>query len=75
MGQLSEWMPPPPPEGYDHGTAKAVDEAKRAQLKEGMASAGLVSDIRHDFMWMVTLPWRAVKGVANVATRPFRRRA
>ncbi|MCH8815148.1 MAG: hypothetical protein IH957_08670 [Chloroflexi bacterium] len=69
--------PPPPPEAYDHATAKAMDKAKRDQLKQGMASTGLLSDVRHEFVtivvWVVTLPWRMVKGIANVATRPFRR--
>jgi len=71
------WTPPPPPEAYDHGTAKAVDEAKRAQLKQGMASTGLISDIRHEFVtivvWVLTLPWRVVKGLVRIAERPFKR--
>ena len=71
------WTPPPPPEAYDHATAKAVDEAKRVQLKQGMASTGLISDIRHEvvtiLVWVVTLPWRVVKGLVRIAERPFKR--
>jgi len=63
------WTPPPPPEAYDPQTAKAVDKAKRDQLKEGMASTGLISDVRHELVAIVTLPWRVVKGVARIATR------
>jgi hypothetical protein len=72
------WTPPPPPEAYDHRIAKATDKMKRDQLKRGVASAGPISDIRHEFVtivvWVATLPWRVVRGVVNVATRPFRRR-
>jgi hypothetical protein len=66
-------VPPPPPEGFDHGTAKAVGNAKRKQLKDGMASTGLISDVRHEVVTIGMLPLRALKGLMALVTRPFRR--
>ena len=67
------WTPPPPPEAYDHRTAKLTDKMKRDQLKQGMASTGLVSDVRHEVVmivvWVVTLPWRVVKGIVGRRNR------
>ena len=65
--------PPPPPEGFDHGTAKAVEHAKATELKEGKAAHGLMDDLRHEVVWVVTLPWRVVRGVVSVVKWPFKR--
>ena len=71
------WTPPPPPEAYDHRMAKLTDQMKRRQLKRGIASAGPISGIGHELVaivvWVVTLPWRLVKGVVNIVMWPFRR--